>query len=280
VWRCQTGVRLADGFRGEEIRAIRTYGVMPCDNGMAVSRDGSTLLVSDHTGGSHAIHEFRVADGSLLRIVGEKGRGPLQFMNPRQVSVAPDDFVFVADCNNSRVQVLTPRLDFHAIVGEGHVRCPHGVCADDAIIVVSEADPSHRISVFKRGDGALLRRFGSQGTGDGQLYDPTGLCFLSGGSHVAVVDGHNHRVSIFSVDGEFARHVGVGQLKQPEGVAASAFDEIVVADRKNQRAVVFSASGELLKTMDCGYITGVAVHGDTIFAQGRSVSAALCFLFK
>jgi hypothetical protein len=66
---------------------------------MAVSRDGATLLVSNCDGSSHAraIREFRVGDGSRLRAVGGKGDGPLQFKNPRQVWVAPDDFVFVAD---------------------------------------------------------------------------------------------------------------------------------------------------------------------------------------
>ncbi len=127
-------------------------------NGVAVSRDGSTLLVADENGGSHAIHEFRVADGSRLRVIGGAGNGPLQFKNPLQVWVASDDHVFVADGGNDRVQVLTPTLAFDGFVGVGRLSGPSGVCANDAIIVVSEAG-AHRISVFKRGDGAVLRRF-------------------------------------------------------------------------------------------------------------------------
>ncbi len=249
-------------------------------NGVVVSRDGSTLLVSD-TGGlfggdSDAIHEFRVSDGSRLRVIGGAGDGPLQFKNPYQVWVASDDFVFVADFSNNRVQVLTPRLDFHAFVGVGQLETPEGVCANDAVIVVSERDGS-RISVFSRGDGALLRRFGSKGGGDGQLRYPQGLCFMSGHRHVAVADAGNGRVSVFSVEGEFVRHVGVGKLKYPTGVACSAFDELVVADTNNDRVVVFSASGELL-LMGRGDFTGVAIHGGTIFAQDRANSK--CILFK
>ncbi len=243
---------------------------------MAVSRDGSTLLVSDCDGGSHAIHEFRVADGSRLRVIGKKGwfggRGagdrPLQFKNPCQVWIASDDVVFVADCGNSRVQVLTPRLDFHGFVGVGQLGGgPAGVCADDDVIIVSERD-AHRISVFNRRDGTLLRRFGSGGRGNGQLQDPRGLCFMSGHRHVAVADHNNDRVSVFSVEGEFVRHVGVGShgLDCPSGVACSAFDEIIVADGDN-RVVVFSAGGEMLKTMRGRDFTGVARHGGAIFAQ-------------
>jgi tripartite motif-containing protein 71 len=163
------------------------------------------------------------------------------------------------------VQVLTPRLDFHGFVGVGQLSHPAGVCADDDVIMVSERD-ANRISVFSRGDGALLRRFGSYGSGDGQLHWPLGLCFMSGHRHVAVADYRNDRVSVFSVEGEFVRHVGVGKLRLPQGVACSAFDEIVVADEGNKRVVVFSAS-EMLHTMGDGTFTGVAMHGGTIFAQ-------------
>jgi hypothetical protein len=65
---------------------------------------------------------------------------------------------------------------------------------------------------------------------------------MSGHRHVAVADCSNDRVSVFSVEGEFVRHVGVGELSLPSGVACSAFDEIVVADTNNLRVVVFSAS--------------------------------------
>jgi DNA-binding beta-propeller fold protein YncE len=262
----QARARLADVFRGEESRAIATAGVQSWSNGVAVSRDGSTLLVSDSNGGSHAIHAFRVADGSLLRVIGFSGDGPLQFKNPRQVWVASDDVVFVADYGNNRVQVLTPRLDFHGIVGVSQLRGPSGVCADDDVIIVSEED-AHSISVFNRDDGALLRRFGSLGSGDGQLKSPLGLCFMSGHRHVAVADHYNHRVSVFSVEGEFVHHVGVGNLRRPAGVACSAFDEIVVADWLNTRVVVVSASGEMLHTMRGDDFSGVAMHGGTILAQ-------------
>jgi hypothetical protein len=69
------------------------------------------------------------------------------------------------------------------------------------------------------------------------------------------------------VDGDFMRHVGVGVLNRPTGVACSAFDELVVGDWGHDRVLLFSASGELVKTMGDGLFTAVAVHGGTIFAQ-------------
>jgi DNA-binding beta-propeller fold protein YncE len=259
---------LGGGCRGVASRVIATAGVHSLSNGVAVSRDGSTLLVTDYDGDSRAIHAFRVDDGSRLRVIGSRGDGPLQFKNPGQVWVASDDFVFVVEYGNKRVQVLTPRLDFHGFVGVGQLCGPCGVCADDDVIMVSE-ETAHRISVFRRGDGALLRRFGLHGRGDGQLYNPRGLCFMSGHRHVAVAEYWNHRVSVFSVEGEFVRHVGVVNLHLPSGVGCSAIDELVVADRGNLRVVVFSASGEMLHTVGDGHFTGIAIHGGTIFTQTR-----------
>jgi hypothetical protein len=66
---------LSGGLQGVESRFIKTPGVKSYSNGVAVSRDGSTLLVTDdEIGGSHAIHEFRVADGSRLRVIGVRAR--------------------------------------------------------------------------------------------------------------------------------------------------------------------------------------------------------------
>jgi DNA-binding beta-propeller fold protein YncE len=252
-------------LRGTLSRVIAAPGVESMCNGVAVSRDGSTLLLSDWGGGSHAIHEYSVADGSQLQVIGGAGDGPLRFWGPCQLWVASDDFVFVADCDNHRVQVLTPRLDFHSFVGVGQLYYPAGVCVNADVVAVSEYE-GHRVSVFSRDAGALVRRFGREGGGDGELQYPRGICFLSDGRHVAVADSSNGRVSVFSVDGEFERHVGAGVLKRCRGVVCSAFDELVVADYGNHRVVLFSACGDMHMAFGSGMFTGVALHRGFVVA--------------
>ncbi len=264
---------LGGSLRGVESRVIYTPDVHSDISGIAVSHDGRTLLVTDGWYyGSHAIHEFDLADGSRHRVVGSKGAGPLQLWDPRQVCIAPDDYVFVADAGNNRVQVLTPTLDFHAFIGVGHLARPVGVCANADVVVASEP---HRISVFSREDGALRRRFGCRGSGDGEVDCPFGLGFI--GDHIAVAEHDNNRVSVFSVDGEFIRHVGVGVLSRPHGVAASAFDELVVADKGNNRVVVFNSAGDVVTTMAVDAVMGVVIHGGAVFAQ--SYGGQKCVVF-
>jgi DNA-binding beta-propeller fold protein YncE len=261
--------RFLGGLCGVVTHTISMPGISSFCNGVAVSRDGTTLLVSDY-GGTHAIHEFSVADGSRLRVIGRNGRGPLQFSWPRQLWVASDGFVFVADTGNRRVQVLTPRLDFHGIVGVGELSDPSGVCANADVVVVSEGISS-RVSVFSRGDGALLRRFGSRGSGVGMLRFPCGMCFVAGDRHVAIADNWNARVCVFGVNGEFIRCVAVGATQGVCGVVAGGGDDLVVADSGGHSVRIFDASGRLWKQIDSLDVTGVATHGGAVFAISRSM---------
>jgi tripartite motif-containing protein 2/3 len=175
----------------------------------------------------------------------------LEFNDPRQVWVASDGHVFVADRGNNRVQVLTPHLDFHSFVGAGQLECPVGVCANADVVVVSERD-AHRVRVFSRHSGARVAEFGCQGSGDGQLDGPQGVCFLAADALIAVADFNNSRVSVFSIHGAFVRHVGVGVLHNCCAVACSALDELVVADTGNSCVRLFSSSWHLVRSFGSG----------------------------
>jgi DNA-binding beta-propeller fold protein YncE len=213
-------------------------------------------------GGSHAIHEYSVADCSHRRLVGV---GPLQFFCPLQVWIASDDFVFVADMSNDRVQVLTPCLDFQGFVGVGQLDGPAGVCVP-TLTSSSCHSTSRTASACSAAATAL---FFVVLAVMAVLYFPSGVFSMSDDRYVAraVADSGNNRVSVFSIDGEFIRHVGVSVLKDPAGVVCSAFGELVVADRGNRRVVVFSADGEVSMTMGDGDFSGVTIHGGIVFAQ-------------
>jgi sugar lactone lactonase YvrE len=62
---------------------------------MAVSADGATLYLTDLE--SHVIRSYALVDGAPLAVVGSLGSEPLQFCSPRQICVAPDGFIFVAE---------------------------------------------------------------------------------------------------------------------------------------------------------------------------------------
>jgi DNA-binding beta-propeller fold protein YncE len=227
---------------------------------MTVSADGTTLLEANTAEG--LIHVISAVDGSLLRTVG-------CLSQPRAICTANDGVVFVADYGNNRLPMLSPQLSFLGFVGDGVLRGPTGVCADADVVVVAEVH-ANRVSMFSRRDGSVVSRVGGFGRGDGLLSSPRGVCFMADHRHIAVADYGNHRVSVFSVRGDFVRHVGVGVLWLPTSVACSAFDELVVADSgvRSPSVHVFSDDGELAMALGTSLCCGVAIHGTTVFAQG------------
>jgi DNA-binding beta-propeller fold protein YncE len=271
-------VRFLGGCRGVRSRVFET-GIASWNNTMALTHDGTMLLIADCfisvPSDRPALTVIRVADGGLVRCVGTGGRGPLQFTTPRQVYIAIDEHVFVADLGNKRVQVLTPTLEFHSFLGVGRLDAPIGVCADAGAVFVSDWD-RHCISVFARSDGALLRHFGSFGSRDGQLNEPLSLCIVGRTGNIAVADFKNRRVCIFSVDGAFVRHLGVG--KSPTGIAGShAGDEIAVTYQNALSSIaMFDAGGELLRTLECwpGF-SGASIHDGAVYAHTANGACAV-----
>jgi hypothetical protein len=97
--------------------------------------------------------------------------------------------------------------------------------------------------------GAVIRSFGSEGSGDGQLNDPEALAVAGGDVYVA--DMGNNRVEEFTTTGQFVQTIGSsgsgdGQLDAPEGVAVDSAGDIWVADTGNNRLEEFSAAGAFI----------------------------------
>ncbi|CAN8001442.1 unnamed protein product [Ixodes pacificus] len=91
--------------------------------------------------------------------------------------------------------------------------------------------------------------FGTEGSGDGQLCRPWGVCTDAGG-RIIVADRSNNRIQVFNADGTFQLKFGCrgelpGQFDRPAGVAwdCGRGGRIVVADKDNHRIQVFDGMG-------------------------------------
>jgi DNA-binding beta-propeller fold protein YncE len=150
---------------------------------------GGEMYVSDGYGNTR-VHKF-AADGKLLLSWGEPGRGPGQFHLPHGIAVDREGVVYVADRENSRIQVFNPDGGFLAEWPD--VARPCQVCLDGGgNVYVAELGwragmwpgtsaaayaPGGRVSVFSRG-GELLARLGG---GDnpcapGDFFAPHDIC--------------------------------------------------------------------------------------------------------
>jgi YD repeat-containing protein len=96
-------------------------------------------------------------------------------------------------------------------------------------------------------------KFGSQGSGGGQLAAPKQLA-TDGKGNIWVTDAHNNRLEVFSEKGEYLKAVGSpgsgnGQFKEPSGIAADAKGNVWVADTANNRLEEFTESGGFEKAI-------------------------------
>lgn len=255
---------LSRGVHGDGSRAFaRRMPHLPYHSGLSVSADGQTLLMAGIRRDS--LVKLSMADGVQRYEMGSFGWETCQFNTLTQVFLCADGFVFAAEFHNERVQVLKPDLSFHSFIGANKLIRPFAVAAN-ANVVVASTDSEHRVAVFCRRDGALVTSFGKRGSGDGQIEAVTNICFMFQDTHLVIVDWGNSRVSVFTCDGDFVRHIGAGVLKRPESVACSVANEIVVCDTCNWCLRLFSGSGALLQTFGRGVFSGVCIRGSTLTA--------------
>ncbi len=127
---------------------------------------------------------------------------------------------------------------------------PRGVAVDGSGNVYVADTSNHRIQVFTA-SGTFLRKWGDNGTGDGQFIYPSDIA-VDGSGNVYVADTSNHRIQVFTASGTFLRKWGAigtsdGQFNTPYGIAVDGSGNIYVADTNNHRVQVFTASGTFLR---------------------------------
>ncbi|MCI0681526.1 MAG: peptidyl-alpha-hydroxyglycine alpha-amidating lyase family protein [Gemmataceae bacterium] len=183
------------GATSMDYRTVRRAGPpFHYPTNLALAADG-TMFVSDGYGNAR-VHVF-APDGRLLRSWGEPGSGPGQFHLPHGIAVDQQGTVYVADRENSRVQLFT--AEGESVTEWTDVARPCQVSIDRrGDVLVAElgwraglwpgmTPPSPdatggRVSVFDR-QGKLSKRWGG---GDnpcaaGDFFAPHGICVDSHG---------------------------------------------------------------------------------------------------
>ena len=110
------------------------------------------VFVADN--GNHRVAVFS-QDGKLIRTIGSQGTGPGQFISPTGVAISPDGELYVSECSNGRIQVLTPQGVYIREFGKGQLSNQHKLLfsGDKHVLVADHSN--HRVAVFNQ-DGALV----------------------------------------------------------------------------------------------------------------------------
>jgi DNA-binding beta-propeller fold protein YncE len=187
---------------GKWLDRIGTEGDLLRPTGLAIDGEAGRLYVVDTR--AHAIVVYDL-EGQLLRRIGRRGIGQVEFNYPVAIAVGPEGNLHVTDSLNFRVQVLDPSGRFLGAFGQagtnpGDLDKAKGIAVDrDGHIYLIEA--LHDVIQVYDGSGRLLTVIGGTGTGPGQFWLPTGVC-VDQEDRILVADSANHRVQILRYLGE------------------------------------------------------------------------------
>jgi sugar lactone lactonase YvrE len=203
--------------------------------------------------------KYSAADGTREPPTMRQERGAanpaatLAFKEPADVTVAPDESVWVADTGNGQIDHLTlngePLANFK--VENEALSSPKGI-ASDANGNIWVSDTGHNRLVEFNPSGVWIRKVGKAGTGNGEFSVPQGVAVAPNGN-VWVADTGNNRVQELTSAGAFvgafeAATSPTGPLHAPQGIAVAPNGNVWVADTGDNRIVELSSTGKYLAT--------------------------------
>ena len=205
---------------------------------MGICISQNNVFVTQYT--SHCINMYEL-EGKLIKNVGSDGNGEAQFNHPFGIDVSDrTNNIYVCDCYNHRIQILTDELKYHSMLGIYLLRRPLDVkVTRDRVLVLAKSDPC--MFLFNS-DHVLTNRLITRGDG-GQTNTP--CCFdIDIEYNIIMSDYWNHCVYIFNQEGEqihkFGKEgQGIGEFYHPWGIALDNTGHIIVVCVKKTNCLQF-----------------------------------------
>ncbi|MDP4161361.1 MAG: 6-bladed beta-propeller [Bacillota bacterium] len=201
------------------------------------------------------------------------GFGPDALNKPMDVAKI-DQFIYVTDTNNKRVQVFdlggTPIFKFGKEgEGKGEFKFPYGIAGDKQGQVYVSDLYNGCISVFDS-KGKFIKYFAENNPNDKVIEAPGSLRIF--GDKVYVTDIKKSKVLVFDLSGKLLKEIGgpgrnVGQFQAPNALTVDKDGNLYVVDTGNQRVQVFDKDYKYVRS-----INGSANDaGDSIFVNPRGI---------
>jgi len=186
-----------------------------------------------------------------------------------------DDFLFVADEGNNRIQKFD-ELGNHLLTFDdgGGLDGPDGIAVDYAGNIYVADEDDNEITVFDSA-GNTLFSFGS-----GILLDPEGVDIGPSG-RIYVADTDNDVVRVFDVGGNLLSTLGAAALNEASDVAVDEFGNIYVADGSDNEIEVFDSDGNLIRSFSGGGSLntpdGIDVRDSRVYVGDKDNSRVVVF---
>lgn len=256
-----------DMYGGHDQSAV---GLFDGPRGLALDRSRA-LLVADT--GNRRVGRFS-SSGNLLGWLGAPDTGPAAFDRPTGVAVSSAGAVHVSD---GRRLLSFDASGVPSAVWTGP-DMPFVELADVA------ADGNDRIYALDAGTGRVVRRdpdgttlsWGSIGSGEGQLSDPSGLAVAAG--KVVVADIGNARIVVFDDTGAFLEALPVpdwtGLAARVADVAIDSNGTIWASSPATNAILVFRPDGSLAGSLAPAGVDGLEGPAGLVLTPGGALFVA------
>lgn len=261
-------------IQGQEKTVIvdRTFGEF--ENAVSLSLNAAgNIFVLD--AGKNSLVEYS-AKGELLKTIGGRGWGDLEFDSPTDLCANFALDIYVADYNNRRIQRFDRTMNLvQSIMKENSMSFLNGAfypraCAlsSQGELFVVESD-GRRILKFAPNQ-QLEREFGSYNAGAGVLREPRDIAVTPEGK-VLVLD--EHRVVEFDTYANYITSVRLDSVSSPGSISVTG-NEMIVID--SQRATVYSLEGVRQSEITARSLIGVEAKGE--FRDAATAGSTLYIL--
>ena len=146
---------------------------------------------------------------------------------PISIAINSHGGIFISDITKKCIYKVDKEGNTLFHVGDFAYPSHITIADDDSIIVLD--NKRECIYIFNP-DGSIRHKFGSSGSGKGQLKEPWGVA--TDGENILVADGGNKRIQVFKMDGTFVSIIASDDdpLQDPTGLAVTKDGYVYVAD--------------------------------------------------
>ncbi|MFN3407998.1 MAG: 6-bladed beta-propeller [Limisphaerales bacterium] len=218
--------------------------------GMGCDNDGNVIVVEPHY---KRVNHF-TPEGQLVAQWGVVGTGAGQLEMPRSVAVNSRGEIFISEYGLvERVQKfrLPLTLALSPSERERAADAPGRRPALQPLELNLKLTDAEALAQARPTAAKFLASFGKPGGGPGEFNRAEGIG-VDPQDRLYVADSCNHRVQVFTSDGQFVREFGKpgsgpGQLSYPYDVKVDAAGHVFVCEFGNSRIQVFDGEGRSLE---------------------------------
>ncbi len=195
---------------------------------------------------------FKVDGGDRKKV---EGTAPGKMQEPNDVTIGPDDMVYVMDTWNSRIQVFSPKgKNKKVFTTDDGFFAPRGIVVDPNGFVYVADTGKHRIVKFDP-KGNKIRAWGSKGEKEGEFNEPIGVALDQAGN-LYVADRLNFRIQVFNSDGQYVKEWPIkgwakDQIDMEPHLALDKVNSVLyVSDGRGKKVYAYHLDGTLFSTLE------------------------------